>query len=109
MKIKEVKAVYTGGNIWLFFGRLENGNWFMADDYGSVRIVNADPTADLDESLMEDWQLQHMVKDLFDRERQQFCSDMLDRLEQYEYGSDNNGGITSDEIKAYREYFREEI
>ena len=109
MKIKEVKAVYTGGNIWLFFGRLENGNSFMVDDDGYVGIFDEDAEAatDFDWDNWTAWHDKHMVKEPEGSERIQFCSDMLDRLKAYEYGSKNNGGITPNEIEAYREYFKD--
>ena len=105
MKPKTVEAIYTGGNIWLFFGRLEDDNWFMADDNGSVRIVNADPMFDLDVSLMEDWQLEHLVKDLFDRERLDFCDGIIAWLR----ANPGKHYMTTEEVTAYEHWFREEM
>lgn len=105
MKPKTVEAIYTGGNIWLFFGRLEDGNWFMADDNGSVRIVDADPMNDLDESLMEDWQLEHLIMDLFGNERIEFCDSIIAWLR----ANHDKHYMTDSEITAYEHWFREEM
>ena len=110
MKITEVKAVYTGGNVWLFFGRLDNGNSFIVDDDGWVGIFDEDSEAATDYEYDNwcEWCDKHMIKELEDKkEREQFCMDMLDRLEQYEYGSDNNGGFTQGLIEGYRKWFKE--
>ena len=111
MKITEVKAVYTGGNIWLFYGKLEDGNYFIVDDDGYVGIFNEDAYEASDEEIdqWDEWCSKHMIKELENREeREQFCMDMLDRLEQYEYGSDNNGGFTQGLIEGYRKWIKED-
>ena len=104
--IKNAYAVYTGGNIWLFYGELQNGNYFLTDDFGATRILSADP-ADLDESLYEDWQQEHLVKDLVGNDRTDFCEDLIDWLKNAD--EENKGGITEDELDGYRSYFQEEI
>lgn len=111
MKIKEARAVYTGGNIWLFFGRLEDGNYFIVDDDGWVGIADESAEAATEYGWDEwaEWYNKHMLREPEGKEREQFCSEMLDRLAEYEYGSDNNGGFTPDLIEAYRRYFREEM
>jgi len=102
--IKEAFAVYTGGNIWLFYGQLKNGNYFLTDDYGATRILNADPS-DLDESTYEEWQQEHLVKDLTGKELLEFDDALLDWL--ITAPQKNRGGITDQEIEYYRNYFKE--
>ena len=104
-KIKYAYAVYTGGGIWLFYGQLENGNYFLTDDYGTTQILDTDPS-DFDESLYEDWQQEHLIKDLEDNERIDFGNQLLDWLETAD--SEYRGGIEEREIDYYREYFKEE-
>lgn len=100
--IKDVKAVYTGGGIWLFYGSLNNGNYFLVDDDGAVRITDA-PWDDLDTTLYEDWQIEHLVKDIEDEtERVMFCNEMLKQLETE--SDENKGGFT--EFRKYREWFK---
>lgn len=103
--IKNAYAVYTGGNIWLFYGELQDGNYFLTDDFGATRILNADP-ADLDESLYEDWQQEHLVKDLDGGDRTDFCEDLIDWLKNAD--EENRGGITDSELDGYRSYFKED-
>ena len=102
--IKDVKSVYTGGNIWLFYGVLDDGTYFLVDDFGAVRITD-DKWDDFDRSLFNEWQEEHLVRDIEDEdERIAFCNEMLDRLYEEE-GTD--GGF--DEYDAYRKYFAEPI
>lgn len=111
MMIKDVKAIYTGGNIWLFCGSLADGKYFIVDDNGWAGLFDADGyemCCDSDYDTWEEYYSKHHITDLLGNERRQFCSDMLDKLTEYEYGSDNNGGMTRNEIEAYREYFKEE-
>ena len=102
-KIKKAEAVYTGGNIWLFYGELEDGNHFLTDDYGTTQILNADPS-DLDISLYEDWQQEHLVEELAD-DRFAFCDQLLDYITEHIDDTDISGGITEAEVNAYREFF----
>lgn len=103
--IKDVKAVYTGGNIWLFYGALDDGTYFLVDDYGSVRITDA-PWDDLDTTLYVEWQDEHLVRDIEDEtERIAFCNEMLDALETA--SKEDKGGFT--EFDGYREYFARPI
>ena len=104
MKIKEAFAVYTGGNIWLFYGQLENGSYFLTDDYGWTQILNADPS-DLEESTYQEWQDEHLIKELSDKvDLMYFLEDLLNYLRNH---PDNCGGMTEDEIEVYRNYFIE--
>jgi len=103
--IKEAYAVYTGGNIWLFYGQLENGNYFLTDDNGWTQILNSNPS-DFDESLYEEWQQEHLVRELFYEERIKFCNELLDWILAH---PDNDGGITEHEIEVYRTWFESEV
>lgn len=105
-KIKTAYAIYTGGNIWLFHGTLEDGNWFLMDDVGIVLICDADPAEDFDESLMPDWQEKHGILELADnrQERIDFCNAVLDYLESH---PENRGGMTDAEIDGYGQWFED--
>lgn len=94
-------AIYTGGNIWLFHGALDDGNYFLTDDDGFTLILNADPSADWDESLYQEWQDAHLVRELFDEERMEFCDEVLDKL--------TDCPMTDMEIDAYRQWFKSEV
>lgn len=96
-KIKTAQAVYTGGGVWLFFGELENGNYFLTDDNGCTLILDTDPI-DLDESLMVEWQEEHTIKDI--GINKSFIDSLMDYME--ENGSQY--GFT--ETDHYREYMK---
>lgn len=105
INIEEAFAVYSGGNIWLFHGKLKDGSYFLTDDYGSTLVLDADPS-DFDESLEVDWQKEHKKVELPDEIRLVFCQLLTDKLLEYE-SSDNlhRGGISDREIEDYRRYF----
>lgn len=103
--IKDAYAVYTGGGIWLFYGELKDGNYFLTDDYGATRILDTDPS-DFDETLYEDWQQEHLVEELEGNDRTSFGDDLIDWLKNA--NDKNRGGITDEELDEYKEYFKEE-
>lgn len=100
---KIVNAVYTGGNIWLFYGDLNSQDYFLTDDDGNTLILDASPE-NFDESLEVEWQNAHKVKELFDNERIRFCNALADRFLRHN-SIDDFGGITDDEIRAYKKHW----
>lgn len=70
LHIKTVEACYTGGGIYMYYGELSNGNWFLTGSEckcdGSILELDADPADDLDESGNPFWQETHKVRDLND-------------------------------------------
>jgi len=105
MNIIKAHAVYTGGNIWLFYGELDNNTYFLTDDNGCTQILNEDPS-DFDESLYWEWQEQHLIRDLEDEaERIEFCNKLCDKL----LDDGDRGGMFEEEIEAYRKYFAEPL
>lgn len=100
---KYVNAVYTGGNIWLFYGQLNNQEYFLTDDNGCTLILDESPE-NFDESLEVEWQETHTKRELLDDERVTFCNALADRLLRH-HSIDDFGGITDDEIKAYKNYW----
>jgi len=105
-RVAEVSAVYTGGNIWLFWGQTEDGYYFLADDNGCVLVLDESPE-DFDKSLYEDWQNAHKVEELYQGKRRMFCQELCDRLQTADDA--HRGGITDAEIDAYRKWFMKEI
>ncbi len=98
-KIKEAEAIYTGGNIWLFIGSLTDGNYFLVSDDGWALILNADPS-NLDESLYDDWQKEHLIEEMDEGEElRAFQIQLLDLLKSY---STNQRCIFDEEIENYR-------
>lgn len=69
MKIKSVEPCYTGGNIYVFTGALNDGSFFLAsNDMYDVTIIDTDPSkADWDNEVWQsDWQESHLIKYLPD-------------------------------------------
>lgn len=108
---------YTGGNIYVFTGKLKDGNYFIADDSYftaddngnvsgfDVRIVNMDPDKVLETdsdgisyTLVDDTQLQeqHLVKDLDEDDAIAFTVDLLEWILE----NKPDGNYQVDEIKA---------
>ena len=84
MKIKTLEAVYTGGGIWIFWGELEDGHYFLTAHEGWTVILTESPK-DFDESLYEEWQEAHKVKDLENEELIVFQKELLGRIEKEDY------------------------
>lgn len=83
-EILKVETMYTGGNIYVFLGSLSDGKYFMAESSCfDVRILNADPSAVETDKYGDspiwysDWQEEHLVKDLTEKECPSFFIDML--------------------------------
>ena len=94
-KFVSVDPEYTGGGIYVFTGKLVDGNYFMADTACyDVRIVDTNPTVpddmsddealekygitrDEDAWASSEWQEAHLVKDLTPDEAVTFFKDML--------------------------------
>lgn len=94
-------AEYTGGGIWIFYGRFWDGTYFLTDDYGCTRLLTADPY-DLEISTSEEWQQEHLIRDLEGDERKSFLRDLIDYLLEQEDYSIHRHGMTEMMIDAYR-------
>ena len=107
-RLNEATAIHSGSNIWLFFGSLLDGNYFMMDDYGFVDIVDEDPRKDLDESLMEEWQQKHFIRDLRSQQRTLFHEQLVSYLQKNveDKNYDVTGGISSVELEQYKNIFK---
>lgn len=99
--IKEAYAVYTGGGIWLYHGKTKEGNYFLTDDDGCTRILNADPSLDFDDALYEEWQQEHLIAELDDT-RKTFAIRLMSYL--LDADDEHRGGISDREIVALLEY-----
>lgn len=64
-QIKVADYCYTGGNIYLFFGELTNGNYFLLDgDMYDVRILTEPIDMYNDDCFDDGWQCERLVRDL---------------------------------------------
>lgn len=75
-----VSPCYTGGGVYIFTGKLANGNFFLAsNDMHDIRELSEDPDKyDFNDILQAEWQERHLIKD-YDcesEETRQFFTDM---------------------------------
>lgn len=65
MRVIYANATYTGGGIYQYTGRFDNGNYFQTstgwEDY--VQELDADPYENWDDNSDEMWQNEHMVEE----------------------------------------------
>lgn len=110
-KFVSVEPEYTGGGIYLFTGRLADGNFFMADTANyDVRVLNADPNEPTGMDALGiternidsvEWQEEHLVKDLTPDEAVEFFKEMLKWVED----NDPSGNYLGSDMN----YFKEEL
>ncbi len=66
----KINPCYTGGNIYVFTGRFQDGSYFMASSLEmDVRLLNDDPDQGFDEDgytkgYYVPWQEEHLIRDL---------------------------------------------
>ena len=122
-EIEYVTPNYTGGNVYVYTGKLKDGNYFIADDgYFTadddgnvpgfdVRIVNMDPDKVLETdsdglayTLVDDVELQneHLVKDLDENEAIPFTLDLLNWIIKNEPEGNYNIGELQDELNILK-------
>ena len=74
--IKNASAVYTGGGIYIYYGELENGSFFRADDISEcVTICNADTSTE--EANYSDFYEVHEIETLTDSDGRQLFNQIL--------------------------------
>ena len=106
-----VEPEYTGGGIYLFTGKLTDGNFFMADTANyDVRVLTEDPNEPTGMDALGiternidsvEWQEEHLVKDLTPDEAVEFFKEMLKWVED----NDPSGNY----LGADMEYFMNEL
>lgn len=78
--IKRATAVYSGGNIYLYYAELESGNWIMGNDEFLI-VVNSNPILDektFDESGYYEWQVEHLVEEVPEKQYQDVLNNILE-------------------------------
>lgn len=98
--IKTVNREYNGGGVYVYYGELDNGSYYITDTMDVV-IVDEDPK-NLEESLTNEWQGKHYLSSFGvtdDKEKaDKFVSDVLRIFKRekiiYKYSISNvTGGI----------------
>lgn len=75
-KIKTAKAVYTGGNTYIYYGELTDGNFFRTSDGEDfIEICNSDTS--VDEADYYEFYDEHRVETLVDKDFVRFWNKML--------------------------------
>lgn len=110
-KFVSVEPEYTGGGIYLFTGKLADGNFFMADTANyDVRVLTEDPNEPTGMDALGiternidsvEWQEEHLVKDLTPDEAVAFFKEMLKWVED----NDPSGNYLGSDM----DYFKEEL
>lgn len=110
-KFVSVEPEYTGGGIYVFTGKLADGNFFMADTANyDVRVLNANPdeptgmdALGITERNIDsvEWQEEHLVEDLTPDEAVAFFKDMLKWVDE----NRPEGNYMIDDF----DYFKEEL
>ena len=74
---KNVEPCYTGGNIYVYVGQLESGEYFLADCECAIRLLNAPMDLENEDHWYPEWQEEHLIKDLDETEGISIMTDML--------------------------------
>ncbi len=91
-KIETATACYTGGGIYIYYGQLESGLYFLAcDECEAISICDADTSTE--EAQYPEWQEQHTVEELMGENFECFWNAMLLHI--------INGGLSYDEWHNY--------
>ena len=79
MNIAYANAECSGGGIYIYFGALDDGNYFLADDsyMEYVQFLDTDPSKVFDESLYPEWQNNHRIGDYSGQKAKDFLKDVL--------------------------------
>lgn len=78
-KIKTATACYTGGNIYIYYGQLENGLFFRTfDDSEAVYICNSDTESE--EADHSEFYEAHTVEELTGEKFRAFWNAMLTHI-----------------------------
>lgn len=79
MKIIDANATYTGGGIYQYTGRFDNGNYFQTwtdyEDY--VQELDVDPEENWDDNDDEEWQNEHMVTEHYGLEATEILKEAM--------------------------------
>lgn len=80
--ITKATAVYSGGNIYLYYAELENKQWIMGNDEWLI-VVNTNPIADdetFENSGYYEWQMEHLVEEISEKYYQETLNKILETI-----------------------------
>ena len=82
LNILRATAIYSGGNIYLYYAELENKNWIFGDEYSFI-IVNTNPLENaetFEESSYPEWQQEHLIEEVPDGNHQEILNQIIDAI-----------------------------
>ena len=95
--IKTAHACYTGGGIYTYWGQLDGGLWFRAEDgWDSLWICDADTDMEIEETSYWPFYEEHTVEDLVGEDFESFWNAMLNHI----ITSGERGNYCVSELKA---------
>lgn len=105
MRTIERSAIYTGGGVYVYTGKLTNGNYFLGDSEGSAMFLNA--PVDSDDCFYWEWQEAHLVKELDELEAEDFIFQILTEI--LEHGCTGESNYNDADIRRTLEIYRRRI
>ena len=83
--IEYVEPNYTGGGVYVYTGKLKDGNYFLGGDdwfdsnnkMFTIRVVNENPDDYEEDCWFDDWQQEHLVRDLTEEENKEITKQIL--------------------------------
>ena len=81
-KIMKATAVYSGGNIYLYYAELENKQWIMGNDEWLI-VVSENPIANeetFEDSGYYEWQEEHLVEQIPEEKYQMVLNKILETI-----------------------------
>lgn len=81
-KINKATAVYSGGNIYLYYAEMENNQWIMGNDEWLI-VVDTNPIVDEDtffDSGYYEWQEKHLVKQIPEKDFHKVLNKVLETI-----------------------------
>ena len=76
MKIKHATAIYTGGGVYIYYGQLENGNYFRTcDGWDFIEICNSDTS--VEEADYPEFYDKHSIGTIAKKDYIKFWNEML--------------------------------
>lgn len=79
LNILRATAIYSGGNIYLYYAELEDKNWLMGDDYSFI-VVDTNPLKNaetFEESSYPEWQQEHLIEEISNDNHQEILNQII--------------------------------
>ena len=82
-KIVEANAEYTGGGIYLYYGKFSNGNYLLGDsEWDCIYECDADPNCE--ESGYDEWCNKHCIREFVGKQYKKYLKEWLKWIQKHE-------------------------